>query len=109
MSSCIGLTVIYLVTLLVSNVVVVHCTVLEGLGQNFQESSPVIEIENIANQELNGESLQEQREGRQFQDELRAPNPFISQPQTPQPSFRDISGAGGFGGFANQPQSVSSP
>ena len=73
-------------------------------------------LENLANLEVFGESQEVAREGRQFQDDaFAAPNAFpVQQPQSPQPTFRDISGGGGggfggsgFGGFGNQQPAVS--
>ena len=92
--------------MLVPNIFLVDCTILEEFRQPFQE--------NIANIEISNEHSalgSFERQGRQFQDDaFVAPNlnPFNAQPQTPQPQFRDIpGGGGGFGGFANQQQSVS--
>ena len=110
-SSYVLLTVIYSMILLVPNAVIVECTVLEEFGQTLQRNLGNVEIEDISNEYNRGGA---QRKGRQFQDDaFVAPNlnPFNLQPQTPQPSFRDISGGGnGGGGFAtygNQLQSVS--
>ena len=77
-------------------------------------------LENLANLDIFSEPQEvASREGRQFQDDaFVAPNAFpVQQPQSPQPSFRDISGRGpqtllGFGGgnlggFGNQQPSVS--
>ena len=104
-SSYVFLLVIYSVILLVPNATIVGCSVLEEFGHTFQSDLGNVEIEDISN-EYNGVGAQ--RQGRQFQDDaFAAPNlnPFNIQPQTPQPSFRDISGGGGgFGGFANQGQ-----
>ena len=120
-SSYVFLIVIYII-LLVPKDGFVGCTVLEGFGQTLQENLANIEIIDLSSGQHGVDSIGAAREGRQFQDEaFVAPNinPFTIQPQafqapssnlqTPQPSFRDLSGGGGggFGGFGHQSQSVS--